>query len=251
LAPGLGLLYCGRIRAATISLGAVVFPWLLRAVTGDPTLKILATGAHLILYAAQIVWSVVAAFREGKDYQLQRFNRLIVYALVFMLFTSIGELDSTYLTQVSSLNTTSMTPAIRPNDVVIVNKVAYHLSEPKAGDIAIYLHRDDSRMPFVGRLLALPGDRVELIEGNYLVNGNPAERAPQIQTGLLAAPGSTLTSMSQLQLGEDEYFLTGQNQAAAYDSRFSGPVKRSQLLARVDAVIYSTEKKGPRWGEKP
>jgi signal peptidase I len=251
LAPGLGLLYCGKVREAFVSLAAAIAPWLICAVSGNPTLKISMVIIHFLIYALQLGWGVVVAWRLGEDYELARYNRGLIYVLVFMLFAAYNEMDSAYLTQVLPLATNSMSPTLDAHDVVMLSKAAYRLGDPEPGDAVVFRHRAASRMPFVGRIVAGPDDRVELRDGRYLVNDELLVGQPLFKPELLLATSSALTNTPPLKLAADHYFIVGDNQSSSYDSRFCGPVARELLLGRLDAILITGAGTGPRWGQKP
>ena len=85
---------------------------------------------------------------------------------------------------------------------------------------------------FVKRLVALPGDTVEIRDGCLYVNG---DLVPDPET-LGSAPRQ---NYGPITLGEDEYFVLGDHRAASHDSRHSdvGPLPLSMLLGKVTRVI--------------
>ena len=123
----------------------------------------------------------------------------------------------------------SMRPALESGDVVLINRLAYDLGSPKRFDIAAFA-RDDSSFN-IRRVIGLPGETVQIIEGMIYIDGEP-----------LAAEEESLCSASMaglaeypVELGEDEYFLLGDNRESSEDSRFEsiGNVSRSQMAGKV------------------
>lgn len=251
LAPGLGLLYCGRLRPAFIALAAGILPWLFCALTSNAALKVGLVLFYFAAYLVQLVYGVVVAIRIGENYQLQRFNRGLVYILVFMLFAAYNELDSTYFTQMVPLSTESMIPTLAPDDVVLLSRAAYSLGDPQIGDVVAYLHDPRSQAPFLGRVIAVPGDRVELSDGRYSVNGESvlAQTAIQAKSGLTVAANWNQIPLTKL--ADDQYFIVADNQVAGYDSRLCGPVPRDQFIGRIDAILLTGPGENSRWGKQP
>jgi signal peptidase I len=251
LTPGLGLIYCGKLRQGLYVLGGSILLWLINAFIGNPAIKILLVLTYFALYAVQVIWSLVAALRSDENYTLRRYNRLIVYALIFMLFAAYMEFDNTYFTEISAIPSDDMAPSLIKNDMVIVNKLASRLSKPRRGDVVVYFSDSTSRLPFVARVLGEPGDEVRLQQGRYVVNGQGMEHAPILQ---LAGRKSTVPAMVNgpvVKLSNMNYYLAGDNPKAAYDSRFTGPVPVDRIVGRIDAVLYSVRLKRPEFSESP
>ncbi|MGI8916844.1 MAG: signal peptidase I [Chloroflexota bacterium] len=74
------------------------------------------------------------------------------------------------------------------------------------------------------RIVGLPGDTVEIRGGRLLINGQAND----------PAPGAAMPArVSPLRLGPEQYYLLGDNRAAALDSRTFGPVSRTQILGAL------------------
>ena len=103
----------------------------------------------------------------------------------------------------------SMTPELRSEDVVLMNRLSYDLGSPKRFDVVVF-ERDDKK-PNVKRVIGLPGETVQIKNGQIYIDDNPVV------------------------LEEDEYFLLGDNRDSSEDSRFVkiGNVKRRQIRGKV------------------
>lgn len=183
--------------------------------------------------------------------------------------------------------TGSMKPTILEGDRVFVNKLAYdlkvpfttwHLAEwgnPRRGDIAVfYSPYDGTRL--VKRVIGLPGDVVELRDGQLLLNGHPMSYAPldpavarQVTTAeqthgrfaseqlperthaVMALPGvPARRTFAPVRVPEGHYFMLGDNRDNSFDSRFWGAVPRQQIIGRATAVVLSFDRENwwlPRW----
>ena len=85
---------------------------------------------------------------------------------------------------------------------------------------------------FVKRLVALPGDTVEIRQKKLYVNGEPVPDPPEM--------GSTPADYGPRTLGEDEYFVIGDNRSSSHDSRSSdvGPISGDMLQGKVKCVLW-------------
>ena len=144
---------------------------------------------------------------------------------------------------------TSMTNTLKDGEIVLATKWDYLLGEPQRNDIIIcrYPGRMNERGAtqinfsaaisldiytlFVKRLVALPGDTVEITGGHLYVNGELVED-PEFMA-------SVPRDYSLRKLGADEYFVIGDNRYSSHDSRADdvGPISRSAIMGKVKSVI--------------
>lgn len=130
----------------------------------------------------------------------------------------------------------SMQPLLEPGDSVIVDRVSYLFSEVRRYDvIAFYMSEADREADrtSVKRVIGLPGETVQIVDGYVLIDG---ERGDSPEGWLEADMAGTASS--PVVLGDDEYFVLGDNRSASEDSRFTsvGNVKRGSILGRVWAL---------------
>ncbi len=122
----------------------------------------------------------------------------------------------------------SMNPALNSKDVVLIDRLSYDLGRPKRFDIAVFLRPEGGTN--MKRIIGLPGETVQIIENRIYINGE------LLQTGEIPDI-VTIAGVAEypIELGDDEYFLLGDNRESSEDSRFAtvGNVKREQLIGRV------------------
>jgi signal peptidase I len=113
----------------------------------------------------------------------------------------------------------SMVPTLEVGDRVLANKFIYRFSEPERGDIVVFEsvgEGDDQKL--IKRVVALPGDEIEVRNGTLLVNGEEQEE-PYLNRGL---PFNG--SYQPTEIPEGEVFVMGDNRANSADSRVFGPL---------------------------
>ncbi len=122
----------------------------------------------------------------------------------------------------------SMQPVLDAGDMVLVNRLAYDTGRPQRFDIVVF-EREDKK-PNVKRVIGLPGETIQIQDGIVLINGKPLEAENGLNQVALAGQAE-----NPIELGEDEYFLLGDNRESSEDSRFSnvGNVKREQIWGKV------------------
>ena len=157
----------------------------------------------------------------------------------------IATLIRAFVAEPIRVDGTSMTNTLQDGEIVLVSKLDYLFGDMQRGDIVIcrYPHRMkeianfgaalslDSYTLFVKRLVALPGDTVEISAGTLYVNGEAVED-PEFM-------GSVPRDYARRQLGEDEYFGIGDNRRTSHDSRAEdvGPLSRSAIMGKVKCVL--------------
>lgn len=128
----------------------------------------------------------------------------------------------------------SMQPAYYDNDVVLVNKLEYRMGEPKTLDAAVLELENGSTAHYtVKRVIGLPGQTVQIVDGNILIDGEKLNY--KFEEEILSAG---LAAYS-VELGEDEYFVIGDNCNNSEDSRVAniGNIKRNQFVGKVMGTL--------------
>ncbi len=179
--------------------------------------------------------------KEKKTVKQEIMSWVWTLAAAFLIAT----LFRAFIAEPIRVDGTSMTNTLMNNEVVLVSKLAYRFGEMQRGDIVIcrYPGREttsfnigaaisvDNHVLFVKRLVALPGDTVE-IKGSILYVNGEAVPDPEF---MASRPGD----YSLRQLGEDEYFVIGDNRRTSHDSRADdvGPISRSAIMGKVTQVL--------------
>lgn len=145
----------------------------------------------------------------------------------------------TYVVQRTLVDGPSMENALFDKENVLVDKISYHVRDPKRFEIVVfYPQGDDAGDYYVKRIIGLPGETVQILDGSIYIDGTKLEedygKNSLIKAGIAAEP---------IQLGEDEYFVLGDNRLVSKDSRYSsvGLVKRKDIEGRVWIRIWPLE----------
>ncbi|BBF42208.1 signal peptidase I [Lachnospiraceae bacterium KM106-2] len=144
---------------------------------------------------------------------------LVAVAIVFSVTTFLG----TY----TRVKGSSMEPTLHNKDMLIIDKLTYRTSDPKQFDIIVFEHSKSEW--YIKRIIGLPGQTVQIKDGKAYINGNELKDSyglePMDDAGQAAEP---------IQLGEDEYFVLGDNRNDSADSRmeYVGVVKRDKIIGK-------------------
>jgi signal peptidase I len=191
----------------------------------------------------------------------------------FLVFLLCFGVFRTAVADWNPIPSASMRPTLLEGDVVLVNRLAYDLklpltdrviaplAEPQRGDVVTFSSPADG-VRLIKRLIALPGDRVELRDEQLIVNGMAAryekldvvtgapndsavratESFDQTRRTIQVMPGRfALRSFGPLVVPEGHYFFLGDNRDNSADSRFFGPVPRHLLIGRAHRILASAD----------
>lgn len=125
----------------------------------------------------------------------------------------------------------SMEPAIYNSEKVYINKLSYVLGSPQKGDVIVFLPNGNSNAHYyIKRVVAVPGDTVQIIGGRLYLNGTMAIESADFDK--MADAG---TAENPITLKTDEYFVLGDNRNNSEDSRSAniGLVKKKDILGRA------------------
>jgi signal peptidase I len=164
----------------------------------------------------------------------------------------------------------SMAPSILRGDRIFLNKAIYKIKAPQRGDVVIFLYPDDRRLFFLKRIVALPGDTIEIRDNKVLINDLPLSYSNlSPKPALNFDPGSNIQPLEEYNNGckypiliDDAHainmpkttvphgscFVLGDNRSHSKDSRTFGPLPLADVKGRVD-YIYWPALSWSRFGE--
>ena len=136
----------------------------------------------------------------------------------------------------------SMSPTLENGDTVLVNKLNYSITGPSRGDVVVFKpHGNENTHYYIKRVVGLPGETVEIKDGKIYIDGEVLEEEletePVLEAGVAASP---------VELGEDEYFVLGDNRNNSEDSRSAdvGDVLKKHMLGKAWFVLSPKERFG-------
>ena len=165
-------------------------------------------------------------------------NMAIICLVVFLVLRFVG--------QRTVVNGHSMDPTLAHGENLIMDKLTYQFSDPDRFDIVIFPGpEEEGEHPyFIKRVIGLPGETVQIMDGKVYINGEELTDDVYGITDYIEQPG---IAEEPLTLGEDEYFCLGDNRPVSYDSRYEpvGPVHRSEIIGKVWIRIWPLSEFGP------
>jgi signal peptidase I len=133
----------------------------------------------------------------------------------------------------------SMEPNFETGQFLIVNRVNYMLGTPSRGDIIVFHYPRNVEQDYIKRVIGLPGESVELRNQQVYINGELLEE-PYINEP--CEPSRCRDDIWQL--GEDEYFVMGDNRNHSQDSRVFGPVHEQFIVGEALLRYWPPDKIG-------
>ena len=152
---------------------------------------------------------------------------LIIIGLTYLIITFVGQ-----RTRVSG---SSMETTLSDGDNLIVDK-------PKRYDIIVFPYQHEENTFYIKRIIGLPGETVQVVDGYTYVDGEILS-SDVYGAEVMDSPGIAATP---IQLGEDEYFVLGDNRNHSSDSRDAsvGVLKRENLIGKAWVRIYPFDSLG-------
>lgn len=169
------------------------------------------------------------------------------------LFLAFG--IRTFVAEARYIPSGSMLPTLQINDRLFVDKVSYRFSPPERGDIIVFnptdtLLAENYHDAFIKRIVALPGETVEVKDGRVWIDGKPLDEKmylPQGQeTFIEGACGPQPPFLNgPTQVPSDSYLALGDNRDNSLDGRCWGFVPRDRIIGRAVFRFWPLDEIGP------
>ena len=165
--------------------------------------------------------------------------------LFFVFVIGVTLLFIKYVAQRTVVDGQSMEPTLQNADNLIVDKISYRFSDPERFDVVVFPpYENAGKTYYIKRIIGLPGETIHIdVDGNIYING---EILTEGYGKEVIQPFALGRASGEIVLGEDEYFVMGDNRNNSTDSRSDlvGNVKRSQLIGKAWVRIWPFSKIG-------
>ena len=217
------------------------------------------------------------AGKDGTDAQSQAVlqpPKIVEYARSFFPIFLIVLVLRSFLVEPFRIPSGSMMPTLLIGDFILVNKFIYgirlpvinkkiiDIGQPKRGDIVVFRYPEDPSIPFIKRVIGLPGDRIGYYNKVVYVNGEPMrlkrkgfytgtgsgsshtgaevlqERLETVEHEILIKHGRSTWEVEQV-VPEGHYFVMGDNRDNSRDSRSWGTVPDGNLIGKAFFIWMS------------
>lgn len=143
--------------------------------------------------------------------------KIIKWAVAVAVAIVLGWLFTVFAFEKTNMVGSGMEPTLSDDDILLVNKVAYHFSDPERFDVIVFNKTGKEHSYYATRrIIGLPGETVSISEGKVYINGEPLKEMYAVDEMLTAG-----LAENPITLDEDEYFVLGDNRNDCEDSRYS------------------------------
>lgn len=162
----------------------------------------------------------------------------------------------TFVVQAFKIPSGSMEPTLLIGDHILVNKFLYGVkipftrktlipvTDPKREDVIVFIYPVDTSKDFIKRVVALPGEKLEIIDSRIYINGKPYEdRYGHYTEPIGRNPSGSNHNFGPITVPESQYFVMGDNRDHSYDSRFWGFVPADSVKGKAFVIYWSW----PHW----
>jgi signal peptidase I len=125
----------------------------------------------------------------------------------------------------------SMEPNFYDHEYLIIDELSYRFREPIRGEIIVFRYPRDPSQFFIKRVIGLPGETIEITNGNVVVYNTQNPNGFVLEEDYLGDEHTT--GKDRVTLSADEYFVLGDNRDASLDSRSIGPIEEDEIIGRV------------------
>ncbi|MCP1101607.1 signal peptidase I [Aequitasia blattaphilus] len=158
----------------------------------------------------------------------------IIIVITYLIITFVG-----VRTRVSGH---SMETTLSDGDNLIVDKISYRFRDPSRFDIIVFPYPQDKKIHYIKRIVGLPGETIQIIDGETYINNQ------RLESDIYGYEKMTFAGTAEdgITLGEDEYFVLGDNRNHSADSRYPnvGVLHKEDMTGKAWIRIYPFNKFG-------
>ncbi len=181
-------------------------------------------------------------YREKKKINIGLLKEIAVWIVEILLTIAAAIIMVSFFGFRVSVIGPSMSPTLENGEKVLVNRFVYKLFDPKQNDLIVFQPNGNEKSHYyVKRVIALPGDTVQIKDGKVYVNGELV--AESVETEKIE---NAMMAENEIVVGEDEYFVLGDNRNNSEDSRYAsiGNVKKDHITGEAWMVVYPFDRIG-------
>ena len=172
---------------------------------------------------------------DNKEEKKSTGRSLIGWLLYLLVIIGLAYIIVTFVGQRTKVSGPSMQNTLHNGDNLIVDKLSYRFHDPERYDIIVFPSPEDPSVYYIKRIIGLPGETVQISGEDVYINGEKLDdtygTSPMKTAGIAQSP---------VILGDDEYFVLGDNRSVSKDSRYAsvGNIHRDDIVGKAFIVIW-------------
>lgn len=163
-------------------------------------------------------------FNFNKDSFFVESVKLVILALLIVLPIRY------FIFQPFFVQGSSMYPNFEDDDYLIIDEITYRFRKPQRGEVIIFQYPKDESQLYIKRIIGLPGESLEIKDNKVYITNE--EGTKTLKEGYIPESNETLGNI-KVDLGEDEYFVLGDNRMFSSDSRRWGTVPEENIVGKA------------------
>lgn len=138
-----------------------------------------------------------------------------------------------FLVQPFFVRGASMEPTFEDGEYLLIDQLSYRFREPRRGEVIVFHYPNDPSQFFIKRIIGLPGDLVTIQDGQVVIQNGEFSNGAVLDESEYLDPNVRTGGQTETQLGENEFFVLGDNRPASSDSRSWGLLPRENIVGRT------------------
>lgn len=163
---------------------------------------------------------------------------------VFLLAMAIIVPVRYFLVQPFFVRGASMEPNFTDGEYLVIDELSYRLREPRRGEVVVFQYPGNPSQFFIKRLVGLPGETVEVGQGQVLIRNSVYSQGVLLDEAQYLSGGVRTGGTLSVTLGEDEYFVLGDNRSSSSDSRSWGVLLGEAIVGRAWLRAFPVDRLG-------
>jgi len=161
------------------------------------------------------------------------------YAEALIIAVLLALVIRTFVVQAFKIPSGSMLPTLQIGDHILVNKFFYYFTPIKRDDIIVFKFPQDETRDFIKRVIGLPGETLEILGRQVIINGRPLSEPYAVFADGAAGRGLELEHVGPLVIPPDHLFVMGDNRDRSMDSRVWGLLDVHKVKGKAFIVYFS------------
>lgn len=127
----------------------------------------------------------------------------------------------------------SMEPSFYDNEYLVIDEISYRFNEPERGDIVVFRYPKNPSQFFIKRVIGVPGETVEIKNNRVVIFNDEYPKGFVLDESEYLSPSLITPGSDMVALGEDEFYVMGDNREQSLDSRRIGPITAEYIVGRT------------------